>query len=344
MLVNILFISYAFHPHVGGIEASALLFLREFQRLGHDVKVVTRSPIGQSKELKHVEILRRPGLRAQWRLGRWADVVYHHNPAFSYWLPSMTGRPTVFSIHTWVSRTDRSMSWKDHLKMAVLKRYPCIANSHATADHLAGPATVIENAYDDHVFHCTRPWEQRRGAMFVGRLVSDKGIDIAIDAIWKAKQRGFTIETKIIGSGPEEDQLKRQADKLGLSNEIIFLGRLDPVDIADHLNSCQYLLIPSRWAEPFGIVALEGIACGCIPIGTNQGGLVDAIGPCGPLFAKDDADALADWLIRFEESPDVGDAYREHHADHLESHSPQRIAQQYLDVFESAICKRPQRA
>lgn len=337
--MNILFISYAFHPQVGGIESSALLLLRELRKAGHEVNVITHVALGKATELDWPPVFRQPNFRQQWKLARWADVIYHHNPAFSYWLPSLTRRPTVFSIHTWVSRTDRRVSWKDRMKLGVLAKFPCIANSRATAAHLAGPSTVIEYAYDNLIFKSETPWEERHGCAFAGRLVSDKGVPTAIAAIREAKRQGHSIPLQIIGSGPDEAELRAQVSALGLEDWVTFAGRLAPEALAATLNQVKYLLVPSKWEEPFGIVALEGIACGCIPLGTNQGGLVDAIGPCGPLFEKDDAIGLADCLIRLEKEPDWVAQYRMAASEHLAAHSPKGFAAQYFEVFKQAVKK-----
>lgn len=333
--MKILFVSYTFHPAVGGIESSALLLLKILKQRGHTVRVITAVPLDGADELPWPEVIRRPCKRQQWQLGRWAEVMYHHNPAFTYWLPSLTGRPTVCSIRTWVSRTDGRLTWRDRVKRRVLRSVPCIANSKATAHSLADHPRVIENAYDDSVFVNHTPWRHREGAAFVGRLVSDKGVPTALAALAEAGKHGHPLPIKIIGSGPEEAALKQQAKTLGL--DASFLGRLTPEQVATELQSVKYLLVPSKWAEPFGIVALEGIACGCIPLGTNQGGLVDAIGPCGPLFPKENAAALAKELIRLESDPTHAESFRQHHAPHLAAHAPETVADRYLEVFENAI-------
>ncbi len=338
--MKILFISYTFHPAVGGIESSAQLLLREFKQRNCQIVVVTHTPLRENHELSGFDIHRRPTLSTQLQLARWADIIYHHNPAFSFWIPFLSKRPIVFSIHTWVTRTDGRISWKDRLKQKVLSRYPCIANSRATAAHLPGPSTVIENAYDDEIFTNQTPWNQRNGAAFVGRLVSDKGVPTVLEAIAKAKQQGLSMPFKIIGSGPDQEELQEQSDRLGIGDEVVFLGRLDPEQINAELNQVKYLLVPSKWAEPFGIVALEGIASGCIPIGTNQGGLVDAIGKCGPLFDKDQSDQLAKLLIDLETHPNLVEEFRKHHPDHLNTHSPRGVADQYLKVFRTAIATK----
>ncbi len=338
--MNLLFVSYAFYPKIGGIESSAALLLQEFRRrAGLTVKIVTLSELGQATEWNPEEVYRRPSFRTQRQLAHWADLVYHHNPALSFLLPSLLGGPTVISIHTWIQRPDGWVSWRDRLKLSVIGRFPCISVSQAMTSRLPFPTTVIENAYDDRVFKSSVPFENREGAVFVGRLVSDKGAPTAVDSIARLRAKGADLPLNIIGDGPERAPLEEQAALLGVSDLVSFAGRLHPHQIADELNRAKYLLVPSKWEEPFGIVALEGIACGCIPLGTNQGGLVDAIGECGPLFPNGDATTLADWLIRLETESELTRKYLSHVPNHLEAHSPERVANAYLEVFNAALRK-----
>lgn len=86
-----------------------------------------------------------------------------------------------------------------------------------------------------------------------------------------------------------------------------------------------------------GLAALEGIACGAIPIATHQGGLVDAVGACGPLFPPEDVDALYEHLTALESDEALRDAYLCEHPKHLKAHQPESIARAYLGEFRSAI-------
>jgi glycosyltransferase involved in cell wall biosynthesis len=108
------------------------------------------------------------------------------------------------------------------------------------------------------------------------------------------------------------------------------------------LNQHRILAVPSRWEEPFGVVALEGIACGCVVVAADGGGLPEAIGPCGVTFARGDAGALAE---RFRELLRPGADLRPFHAAapaHLARHATREVAARYLAVFREAL--HPRRA
>ncbi len=84
--------------------------------------------------------------------------------------------------------------------------------------------------------------------------------------------------TTIIGSGPEWEPLRRQVEALGLDDRVEFAGMLSGEALAQSLNRHRVIAIPSRWEETFGMFALEGLACGCIPVVSTGGGLADAPG------------------------------------------------------------------
>ena len=96
------------------------------------------------------------------------------------------------------------------------------------------------------------------------------------------------------------------------------------------------MAIPSRWAEPFGIVALEGIACGCAVVGTALGGLPEAIGPCGVTVPNADTSAMARALRSLLEDNRLLAGYRACAPVHLARHSRSEVARSYLRVLESA--------
>jgi len=95
--------------------------------------------------------------------------------------------------------------------------------------------------------------------------------------------------------------------------------------------------VPSIWEESFGVVALEGAACGCVVLGSHGGGLPEAIGPCGITFRRGDVSDLASKLAYLLRHPEEWVCYRSAAPAHLELHHPARVARRYLEVFERAV-------
>ena len=122
------------------------------------------------------------------------------------------------------------------------------------------------------------------------RLVHKNGIDTLIQAVALLKplihNSQFIIQ--ILGSGPEEANLKKLAKDLGVENEIEFLGHIEPEKIPAYLAQADIFVRPSR-SEGLGNSFLEAMAAGLPVIGTSVGGIPDFLkdGETG-LFTKVD--------------------------------------------------------
>jgi glycosyltransferase involved in cell wall biosynthesis len=153
----------------------------------------------------------------------------------------------------------------------------------------------VGNLYDDVVFHPLPGIPRDRELVFVGRLVSDKGVDMLLRAlhILGTEKKPRRPRLTIVGEGPEMETLRALARSLGLESQVEFVGHVCGTELAGVMHRHRILVAPSVWPEPFGLVALEGVACGCFVVGSDGGGLPDAIGPCGMTFRSGCAESLA---------------------------------------------------
>ena len=327
--MKILFSSHCFAPSVGGIEEVSGILAEEFGKMGHDVTVVTRTP---GNGLFPFSVKRRPGPAALARLARWSDVVFHNNLSLrTAWPLLAIRRPWVVAHHTCLARADGRVAAVDRLKQRVVRGASNVAVSTAIAARLDARARVIPNPYRDELFRRTDS-PRTADIIFVGRLVSDKGVDVLLDALGTLKRRGSPRRLTIVGDGPERAPLEAQAERLGVDAR--FAGVRRGEELAALLNEHRVLVAPSRWEEPFGLVALEGMACGCVPVVARSGGLPEAVGDAGVVFDKGDARALADCIEKLDEGRI--EALRRAAAPHLEKHRAESIARQYLEVLEEA--------
>lgn len=249
----------------------------------------------------------------------------------------IVSKPLIIAHHTWYRRADGSLGWQDRLKLLVTRRATNIAISRAIAEKLSGPSTIIPNAYRDDLFCEFAGANRTKELVFLGRLVSDKGVDVLLQALANLKVKGLKPQLTIIGTGPEEASLRQLNQTLELNEQVKFVGLKVGQELVKLLNQHQIMVIPSRWQEPFGIVALEGIACGCVVVGSDAGGLKDAIGPCGITFSNGAVEALTQVLYRLLTKPQHLDSYRAKAASHLARHNKTQIAKQYLHVMEQAL-------
>jgi glycosyltransferase involved in cell wall biosynthesis len=178
---------------------------------------------------------------------------------------------------------------------------------------------------------------QDRDVIFVGRLVSDKGADLLLEALSVLKKTGFTPGLTITGEGPEESPLRLLVEQRGLTRQVTFTGMRSGADLSRLMAAHRVLVAPSRCNEGFGMVALEGAASGCVVIGSEGGGLVDAIGPCGFVVPKEDVQALAMAIQKTLASPSASADGEAACVLHLARHAPSRVSEAYLHTLKMAV-------
>jgi len=354
--VNILLVTHFFYPSVGGTETVARILAEEFTAAGHAVKVITTTPavpILEESPAFPFEIVRRPDAATLLAATRWSDVVLHNNPCFqSAWPLLAVPRPWLVTAHVGIPGWEAG--WRagcvGAFKRALLRRVPTYAVSRALAHELGleGSAPVVPNPYRDDCFHPIPGIPRERDLLFVGRLVSDKGADRLVRALARLHPQGRPATLTIVGTGPEENALKALALREGVDSQIVWAGQRTAPEITRLMHAHRVLAIPSRWAEPFGLVALEGIACGCFPVGSHRGGLPEAIGPCGLTFEsglESDSenraiDALTARLDQALGSEALRQSHLAHAAAHLQPHRRASVAAVYLDLLEQLRSRR----
>lgn len=335
--MRVLLYTPAFLPQVGGLEINTANLARELARLGQEVAVITTTP-GPGEDDPAYRVVRSPSPRELLRWTRWCDVFAQQNISLrGLWPLLLVRRPWVVSHHSWYCRSDGRIAWQDRLKRRLL-RYAAgsISVSRAMADDLATPSVVIANPYREDLFRLLPDAERRRDLLFVGRLVSDKGVDLLLDALALLAGRGLRPRLTVVGDGPERPRLAAQAARLGLGEQMEITGFKTDLDLVRTYNEHRILVIPSRYKEPFGIVALEGIACGCLVVGSAGGGLQDAIGPCGFTFSNGDVAGLADLLERLLRDPETGRERLRKAPEYLAGIRTETAARAYLRVFTAA--------
>jgi glycosyltransferase involved in cell wall biosynthesis len=341
--LKILFLSHAFYPEIGGIETISEILAHAFYEQGHEVHLLTWTK--ETGETKFpFNVVRDPSLLILFKEHRWADVVFENNPAIRLaWPKILFNRPSVIGLQTWISQANGSVGWHEHFKLKWLKRAGrVISCSEAIRQRCCPSSLVIGNPYQEKIFKIAADTEKSGDFIFLGRLVSDKGADLAIQAFGSlsSNKSGLLrqkLKLTIVGNGPERTRLEQIVDDLDLRENVVFTGALRGNELVQCLNNHRFLLVPSMWEEPFGIVALEGMACGCLPIVSDGGGLPDAVGKAGLVFKRGDAGSLADCMLQILQDNNLEKRLRDQAASHLSTHTSQQVSRKYLSVIESFI-------
>ena len=291
--MRILITSFDFAPSIGGIETAGETLARGLAGRGHEITVVTATP-GNGADNFPFKIARQPSRSELLRLVQENDMIWQNHISLRFLWPLLIVRKPLVIMHHLVLQTDVG-SGPRH---GILKRLACKLGTNAFASEALQkaarlPGPVIYNAYDGATFHEMPQIARDRDVVFLGRLQTYKGPDILIDAIALLAQSGRRLRATIIGGGPEDAALKTRANNAGVADLITFTGPLRGEALARQLNAHRIMVIPSRGEEAFAITALEGMACGCVTVGTQSGGVPEAIGPCGPIIPQNDPTAMA---------------------------------------------------
>ena len=130
--------------------------------------------------------------------------------------------------------------------------------------------------------------------VFAGRLVHEKGVQVALAALPSITRRHPGARLIIAGTGPYEQTLRDQARRARLGRSVQWAGFVPDDDLRALLAAADVVVVPSLY-EPFGLIALEAAAAGAPLAVSDTGGLRDLVEPgvTGARFAPDDPKALS---------------------------------------------------
>lgn len=336
--MKILISSHAFAPSIGGIETVGELLAAEFFRLGHPVTVVTDTLAEGADNLPY-PVVRQPSLSELIRVIRWSDIFWHNNLSLrTLWPALLVSKPIVITHQGSYCRAPRGVDLVQRLKHTIVRHTTSVASSKAVAACFATTSTLIYNPYDARKFSFDAPETERTGDLvFLGRLVSEKGVDLLLEALAILRTRHLSPSLTIVGGGPELAPLQQFTTRLELDGQVTFSGPKRDAALRSLLRQHKILVVPSRYDEPFGVVALEGIACGCVVVGSRGGGLPEAIGPCGLTFPNGDAQALAGALESLLSRPNEHEKFLAQAPPHLAKFHPATVAETYLALFQAQL-------
>jgi glycosyltransferase involved in cell wall biosynthesis len=171
---------------------------------------------------------------------------------------------------------------------------------------------------------------------FVGKFTDFKGIDVLLRAAAIYENELPNVQTVLVGHGQLWDEMHLLHDELGLQG-VHFLGHQSQPIVARIYNAADVSVVPSR-IEPFGLVAVEALACGTPVVATNMGGLPDFINnDVGALVPVDDPQALAQAILLeiFNGTKESKGRYASRYA--LDGFSWSQQVGKMVQLYESAL-------
>lgn len=194
-------------------------------------------------------------------------------------LRSLTGKPLVYNIHLPQAFT----GYKILEKLGLVNADLVLVNSRAIEQELNAyelplpRVEVVANGVDLETFQPGADWPADEGyVLFVGRLVAQKGVTFLLEALSVVLQRCPETRLIVVGDGELDLFLKRITRYLGIPHRVTFLDWTTGPDLVALYQRAKFVVVPSLY-EPFGIVALEAMACGRPVIASRTGGLAEIV-------------------------------------------------------------------
>lgn len=351
--MHILTVAEGLDAH-GGLERAQLQACRELHARGHRIDLLYTHPGDLVREWE--VIVDRKARARGYRLSRDSrfasgaaafgaaktvrrlapDMVYLHDP---YHAPAiaLSGTPSVCHLHLPPPPEPR---WQDIFSLRTIQAFLTVSRFTARqwAAYLERDVdsfAIVPNAIDVDRFRPSRDSRRRwlRASLglplnrflvvYVGRIVPEKGVDCALEAMrylppedYHLAVAGMANAASFQGSTAAAKTYANHLRTHYGDVAVSWLGHLE--DVSELLAAADALVFPSRWPEPFGLVALEALASGIPVVASAVGGIVEVLtgSPAASLVAPDTPRALAEglrslwgWRVR---SPGLGALGRRH--------------------------------
>lgn len=203
----------------------------------------------------------------------------------------------------WVRRSTREVLRRVDLLLAVSRS---IGEEARAAGADPRRIAVASMGYDSHAF-VPRPKGQARErigidgarpvAVMIGNLIPRKGIGVIIDAAAQLRGEMPDLQWVLVGGG-DPAPWRSRAERSGSADVIRFAGSADPEDVPWWLAAADVAVVPSL-REPYGVAAVEALACGVPVVASRTGGLAEIMdGDHGLTIEPGDAGGLADAVGR----------------------------------------------
>jgi glycogen synthase len=315
--MRVLFWVNGFLPDIGGVQRLAADLLPALEQRGYRHVVVTNQRDDEDAAVTHYgEIpVHRISLRDVWtnldRLARvrrqvaaikrsFAPDLVHiyalsHGTLFHHLTTHIHSAPVLVSLHGKLVLAERTL--KDATWVVACSRW-LLQTSRQLVPEILSRSSVIYNGREEPPFE-PRPWSANPPRLLcLGRLVAEKGFDVALTAFARIHDRFPTARLIIAGDGAEKENLRRQIDELNLTRWVELTGWVPPDETYRLVDSASLVIVPSR-REGFSLVALEAASMARPVVATSVGGLPEVVvdKKTGLLVQTDDSGALAEAIV-----------------------------------------------
>ena len=250
--------------------------------------------------------------------------------------------PKHLLLHAWF------YAWE---LVAVVRADAVVGVSAASGRHVPREIEVIPNGIDPDDLQPVEDLDELRArfaephqklVLLVGRLVYEKGFQLALDALPGLIKRLGDVRFLVAGSGTHEAELRKQAERLGLMEHGTFLGWIGDDVLHSLYRIADLTVVPSLY-EPFGLVALEAMASGCPCIVADTGGLREVVPnhDVGLRFKTKSPRSLSHWITRVLTDDELRERLVAEASEHVLRFDWADIAAQTAGLYRRVAAPRP---
>jgi glycogen(starch) synthase len=373
--MRILIYNEAFWPSVGGVETVVSLMARYLHEQGERVVVVTQTPGRSNDPSFPFPLVRQPSKSSLLELVSESDLIHLHSfHSLLLFQGKLRRKKIVCTYNDLTAICPNGIKMKVSgpclHKAGPRMCYRCLRNSHAPRvfRRLVRPLFKCALSFFIDANVCVSPFGMRRfllwrkqlitygidtsvfcpgprsdtmdcpQVIFAGRLVPEKGCQVAIDALRLCVQQGRPFNLQIVGQGPEYPALSLRVASYGLQKMVRFRDFLETQELAEMMRRADVAVVPSLYDEMFGLVAVEAFSSGLAVVGANVGGLGEVVAEAGIAFRRGDSQDLAACLERLFLNPEIrrqlGSKAR---AIAVEKYDYHRMAAAYHDLYRQLV-------
>jgi phosphatidyl-myo-inositol alpha-mannosyltransferase len=362
---------YSINKH-GGVLEVVLALKSGLVELGHEVKIITPRPRGNSAEQPPEGVIfmgtstdfRSPAHTTTQVSSTHAeeeidailareqfDVLHFHEP----WVPLLSRqllqRSQAVNIATFHSKVPETMMSRTVIKVvnpymkSVMKYlHQLTAVSPAGAEYAATmtdqPITIIPNGIDLQKYRHLPTAKQKPGqtVLYIGRLERRKGVKYLLKAFQVLSQDNPEVRLVIAGDGPDREKLELLADDLKLHN-IDFLGFVSEELKLELLAQANLFCSPAVYGESFGIVLLEAMATKTVCVAGDNSGYQDVMQGLGGISIVNprQTDEFARRLELLLTQKPLRDVWQRWAGDYVKQFDYPRVVRQYEELYQEAL-------
>jgi glycogen(starch) synthase len=324
--MRVLFWAESFWPHIGGAQLGALELILALRKRGYEFIVVTRQddlsepPVDQyegvliyrfpfwkafaDRNLRQLQEARKGFAKLKHDFA--PDLVHLHQvgPGTLFYLESTKVHPVPLLVTLTGMDFEKQCGlqvFESILRLsdwATVKSKAILHRARQIVPSIVHRSSVVYRGRRDPLPELHSPPTILPRIVCVGRLATEKGFDQALSAFATIVKHFPEVEMVMAGDGPQRSALEQQAESLGLTQMVKWLGWVPPEQIPALLATAQAVLIPSR-SEGLPRVAVEAALMARPVVATKVGGIPEVVihQRTGLLVEPENEGALADAVI-----------------------------------------------